>query len=223
MARTVLSVVSVLAVLSCPLAIEAATIDVNATAAMEGSFGLEVVCDGIDTSGAYVQDDSPDQESTYRVSFLFNPAQMAITQTGSILESRHFIFTANGGSVNQPQNLRVIGVYLLKKSGKYWVAAQGVNTAGGRKKTTQKISLGNAGVENSPHLIEVEWQASPVAGGSGVFRFRVDGGTWAELSYLKNYTQVINTVRLGIVIGLDVDTVGSHYYDDFQSFRTLLP
>jgi hypothetical protein len=49
----------------------AATIEVNGTAAMEGSYGLEVVSDGVDNSSAYVQDDSPNQESTYRASFLF--------------------------------------------------------------------------------------------------------------------------------------------------------
>jgi hypothetical protein len=115
------------------------------------------------------------------------------------------------------------GVYLLKKSGKYWVAAQGVNTAAGKRKASPKILLGDAGEENSPHLIEVEWQASPVAGGYGVLRLRVDGGAWAEVIGLKNNTQVIDIARLGIVIGLDLDTVGSHYFDDFQSFRTLSP
>lgn len=200
----------------------AAELAVNNLAAMEGEYGLEVICDGVNLGGAYVQDDSPNGESTYRAKFLFNPAQIEITQTGSILESRHWIFTMNGTSVVS-QNVRVGGVYLLKKSGKYWVATQGENTAAGAKKNSPKIMLGDAGVENSPHLIEIEWQASSVSGGYGLLRMRVDGGTWAEVPGLKNYSQVVNTARLGIVIGLDPDTVGSHFFDSFESYRTLSP
>jgi len=222
MRKLAFMVVSVIAIILLPQSTGAATIDVNGTAAMDGSYGLEVICNGVDTSGAYVQDDSPNAEATYRASFMFNPAQMAITQTGFILDSRHFIFTVNGEHVNGT-NVRVVGIYLLKKSGKYWLAAQGRNTAAGATKTTPRIELGDAGVENSPHLVEVEWQAAAIAGGYGVLRMRVDGGAWVEQPTIKNYTQVANIARLGIVIGLDVDSVGSHYYDDFQSFRTLAP
>jgi len=223
MKRLAFMTVSIVAIILLPQSTGAASIDVNATAAMTGSFGLEVVSDGANVDGAYVQDDSPDAEGTYRVSFMFNPAQIAITQTGFILESRHFIFTANGESVIQPSNLRVIGIYFLKKSGQYWIAAQGVNTAAGKIKSSTRINLGAAGVENSPHLIELEWQAATISGGYGLLRMRADGGAWVDIPTIKNFTQVVHTARLGIVIGLDADTVGSHYFDDFQSFRTLAP
>ncbi|MGB5390981.1 MAG: hypothetical protein WBP10_12450, partial [Thermoanaerobaculia bacterium] len=47
------------------------TLEVIGAAAMEGSFGLRVNHDN--TSTAYVQDNSPNEESIYRYEFLFNP------------------------------------------------------------------------------------------------------------------------------------------------------
>lgn len=51
--------------------VQAATLNVNAGAALEGSFGLEIIMDGT-TTGSYVADDSPNNETTYRAVFLID-------------------------------------------------------------------------------------------------------------------------------------------------------
>jgi len=80
---------------------------VNNGAAMAGSFGLDMSHDN--TSKAFVQDNTPNDESIYRYEFLFDPNSIS---TGISLNWRHTIFWAHSANPrpNIPANDRPLGV-----------------------------------------------------------------------------------------------------------------
>jgi hypothetical protein len=61
----------ILAVTGLAVGAQAASIDVNTDAALEGTYGLEVIMDGV-ADGAYVVDTTPTNETTYRARFLID-------------------------------------------------------------------------------------------------------------------------------------------------------
>lgn len=206
-------------------------LEVNSAAAMEGVCGLEAiaaggagVCDtvGGDLQSGFVQDTSPSAELTYRASFMFNPNAMNFSGAGcgNNQLTRHIIFSATASSVNGNKTIRL---WILRRSGRYFLRANARVTAGSQEEATPNVDIGAHGVEASAHLIELEWQAASGSGLSdGFIRIRADGGAWSQAN-IRNFTQALETARMGLVVGLNGTTSGSHYFDDFQSFRTLAP
>lgn len=188
------------------------SIDVNGSAAMEGSFGLEATSDGSATN-AFVRDDSPNSETTYRMSFMFDPNSMSM-----IVGGRHFIAASTTDSTNG--NRSCVEVLLRRTAEGYDIRVFTSPTASsGRKKTPPQA------LSDEPHLIEIQWQVSSGPGiEDGVIQSRIDGGPWVGRSDIRSYTQTVKNAKLGFLASsVDASTIGSHYYDDFQSFRTLAP
>ena len=205
-------IVVVAAILVAYPVLAANSIDVNASAAMEGSFGLEAIADGTATN-AFVQDDSPANETIYRASFMFDPNSMTMITGG-----RHIVFSATADSTNG--NKAAITLQVKRKSSGFAIRAMSQVTAG-----TQREKTGDIALTDAPHTVQLEWQ---VASGSGVadgyLRLTVDGTTFVERTNIRSFTQSIKNAKLGhLASSVDPATVGSHYFDDFQSFRTLAP
>ncbi|MCP4903178.1 MAG: hypothetical protein GY906_39960 [bacterium] len=199
-------------------------LEVNDTAALEGDCGLEVIMNGASTK-RFVQDDTPDAEHVYRVSFLIHPNDIDFDLTGTAIQAQHNILDATASTPNG-NNIGVRLTFQHKKSAsRYQVKAKaGVYIAGNPSKVTRKTSPAVMQLVADPaamHLVELEWQAASADGvRDGLLRVRVDGGAWSS-NTLDNFDFGIDTVKFGAVNGIDTGTTGSYFLDDFQSFRTL--
>jgi hypothetical protein len=66
----------------------------------------------------------------------------------------------------------------------------------------------------------LDWRASTAAGANnGGLTFWIDGVQQANLTGVDNDTRRIDRVRLGAVSGLDSGTLGTDYFDVFESRR----
>ena len=187
------------------------TLDVNVDAAMEGTFGMETTADGTPTN-AFVRDFSPNEEAVFRASFLFDPNNMNIAFGG-----RHLIFAAAANSVNGSRSIEV--QIRRNPSNTFDVRCIAMVTGA----TAHRNYCGVIPVAFSgPHLFTLEWEASQTPGVPGFVQLTVDGVT--EGRPVLNFSQRIRASNMGLLGGsIDPGTVGSHYFDDFQSFRTLAP
>jgi hypothetical protein len=74
-------------------------------------------------------------------------------------------------------------------------------------------------IDNKPHMVEMDWQASSASGAdNGYFSIWVDG-VQSSLTGLDNDTLRIKYMRLGAVSGILSDTRGIIYFDSFESHR----
>jgi hypothetical protein len=215
-----------LIIVACALATaaaSAATLDVNNDAAMGGGggtacdggpCGLEVIMTG-DTEGAYVQSDHPNEEKTFRARFLFNPNGVTMQN------DKHIIFATSTPDPNNPgKNKSACRVNFFQRDGSYWVRGQ-IRKNGGGTDISPKIELGPVGTVQEFEIV-VEWQAGDDNDPYGFLRITVDGTTESYISK-KNKLHSIVIARLGVILGLDATTTGSHYFDGYESFRTLAP
>ncbi|MEM9291872.1 MAG: ELWxxDGT repeat protein [Acidobacteriota bacterium] len=182
----------------------------NAGAASLGEGGLEVVVDADNDKGS-VADLSPDDERTYRMSFFFDPNGMVFPENKrlKILSTR------------MADNKRHIEATLR------WRAATGYQL---RVKTHhENLSdwFGTFWYEVDPDgsQVTIEWQQASAPGvADGVLKLRIDG------VLVETVTGIINGdlpgtdwVQLGVVGGVTPGISGSHYFDDFRSWSSLLP
>lgn len=206
---------------------------VNGSAAMEGSFGLDVTHDN--SSRAYVQDNTPAGETIYRASFLFDP-NMISPENGNW---RQTIFLTLGPNPNPgvgacpadpalfQSGLRVF-LFLTGGNGQnYSVQTWGRGNQCGEASTT-RASINPNGITR----ICVEFETGPTL--TGAIRQAVVNGTgpcpaggdpaWREQA-MSNNRNSIDLVRLGTPQqnNFGRGENGHLYYDDFQSFRTLSP
>jgi len=198
-------------------------LDVNANAAMNGtSFGLEVVLDGSQsTANAFVQDSTPDvnMETVYRASFLFNVNDMT-----AIVGARHLIASLATLSSN---GARAFTLQLRKTAATWDVRVFASLTASAtQRRSITPIPLST----DQPQRITMEWTSASGPGvADGFIRLTVsdpDGSNavFEERSDILNWTQTARNMKLGhIGASIDTPSSGSHYYDEFESFRTLAP
>jgi len=230
--RNILMLVAVAVLLSSP-AVNAASLDVNGGAAIEGSYGLEVIMN--DTSSAYVMDDTPVNETTYRAEFLldWNTLQFATT-TGpgsnmSILKlwdmdvpgplpRQHVIVGLRNGSAGPVLFLKLIQ-FDGTSSWPIWRNELG---------SPMELNLpGTAG--GYPCGIRVEFQqgttGSPADGVVRIARYNAYApGVWntKEHTEVINYLLDIDRAYFG-AMAADATSTGSIYLDSFESYRTMAP
>lgn len=194
-----------------------------------GPCGLEVFHDN--TSKAFVQDDTPNRESVYRGSFLFDPN--SIGPPGA--KFRQNIFSAMSPNPDRnnfscPGTILVssLRVYLLWKNGVY--SLQGrvrgnrcgeratlprvINIADGPLKVCFELETGNS-LNGRVALAAVgPNDACPPSGSSA----------WAERD-VSNGKLSVTQARMGAVAqnNFGAGEVGNLYFDEFESFRTLAP
>lgn len=220
-------------------------LQVNNAAAMAGSStncsggpcGLQVNHDN--SSVAYVQDDSPNDEMVYRATWLFNPNSIS-PNAGNF---RQTIFTAYDQNPNPG-----VGVC----TGAVWVEAIrcfAYFTGGiGQIANFQCFVRGNSCGERAalspderiqismtdPSRVCVEWEVGPGTDGGRIAYWAGDAAqdcpssgdaAWSERAVTNSLFTGIDFVRLGTpqtnFFGVGED--GAMYFDSFESYRTLTP
>jgi hypothetical protein len=157
-----------------------------------------------DSAPLYVTDASPAAEPRYRARFWFNPN--GITMAGG---DTHTILDALDGS-----GTTVLRVEFRFSSNKYQVRAGAAKDGAGFPYTAWFT------LTNGWHAIEFDWRASSGPGAnSGGLTLWIDGVQSADVTAVDNDTRRVESARLGAVDGIDAGTLGTEYFDTFESHR----
>lgn len=211
------------------------TLSVNNPAAIEGSFGLEVLHDN--TSAAYVQDDTPNSETVYRFSFLYNPQTVGSSGNGTPFAFTLFTALANNARPSNPANpcplnanFPVFPVRVFARFGGPGLTIPGV-----------RLTMMNnfCGILGTPPVYWVENQARKVCGfvetgAPGRAGLAVvpandpcppDGDPAYGVVSANNNELPVVAARLGNVATNPYGAAesGSYYLDSFESYSTLAP
>lgn len=177
-----------------------AAISINASAAMQGAYGMQVNLSG--SSPAYVTDLTPANETTYHARFYFNPRSTlngttpldifaAVNTAGQSFARVQYRRTTTGG-----------GTYQVR------LAVQRV----GGLSTTGWFNI----ADNTAHFIEFDWQSSTNA----TVNFYVDGILRQTLTGINTSAFLVDAVRLGASGNISAGASGAPYFDAFVSRRT---
>lgn len=177
-------------------------LNVSSSAALVGVQGLRAVINN--TASIYVTDDAPNAETRYRVRFYFDPNSITMSNGNA-----HYIFYGYTGTSTD-----VLRVEFRRSSGTYQL-----RTAL-RNDRSSWTSSNWFTISDLPHFLELDWRAATTAGANnGSLTFWIDGTQRANLTAVDNDTRRIDRIRLGAVSGLDSGTLGTYYFDAFESRR----
>jgi RHS repeat-associated protein len=175
-------------------------LSVTAAAAIDGTKGLQAVID--DANSLYVSNRSPANEPRYRARFYFDPNAMAMASGDA-----HVIFEASNATQAAFQ------LYLQYNT-----------TTGYQIRTTTRkddgawVNSAYYSFADAPHFIEVDWAAATAAGANnGAASLWIDGELKQTVSGIDNDTYRIDSARIGAISGLDAGTLGTYYFDGFES------
>ncbi len=181
------------------------SIGAQAKAAILGPFGMVATVDGAGTS-AWLRDNSPASETSYRASFYLSLAGIKQFLDGN----QHNILVARDDSPSQ------------------WVVLLAMRRSGSNYQVRARTRLDNGSVVNTPwvvlsqfaraHRIEVVWDGADPGLSNGGLEFSVNG-TLEKLTALDNDAYQIDHVRFGMVSGIDAGTKGDYIFDEFESCR----
>jgi S-layer family protein len=178
------------------------------------SCGAQVTVAAGDTTAAYVQDNSPSSEGTYRARFYVNLRTLQM-QNGDELD---LFRTFDGADPVPPATSgnAVLRLVVRQTSGQKQLSAFARLDSG--------TELEIPGAINLPpgwRSIEIDWARATAAGANnGRLGLWVDGVAKTGLANLDNDTLMINYSRWGAVAGLDAGTSGTFRMDDFASQRS---
>jgi len=207
----VLSIIVCAGLLCIPPAFAANTIMVNGTAALEGSFGLEVIQDG-STNQTYVQDNSPSTEVCGKILFRIDPNSFPLIpgQEQSVIHGQGS--DPGGGTGVFRVNL------VLSTGGSYRIRAHARiddNGPAADWARTNAVTIGDA-----PRQIQMDWckATAPMANDGWIRITRVDNGAFEEVTGIDSDQRDWRRTKLGAT-QLVKPVTGSYYLDDFQAFR----
>lgn len=192
----------------------AADLSVTPEAAMAGSnYGLQVDFDGSDLSACYVEDQSPNSETTMRVFFrLKNSPSFSMA-----MRDGHDIYRATGlGKEAFVLKYRMFNVM----GGTNYVQLHAKRDNGTWTRPLLGMNATQAGWK-------ISWQAASSPGANDGFirlSVRQADGTFrclGEVTGIDNDTFVVNNQRLGAMGGITAGTTGALYFDTFESYRTI--
>ncbi len=193
------------------------TLSVTAGAAIEGNYGLQVTMDGTNTK-AFVRDESPADESTYRATFLIDMNNLTMTDG-----DWHFIATfraeTDDGYASARNLMRVLVRYRAGQTNPYKIRIVCRNDD-----RTWVQPGGHSLPTTGSSKITVEWQASSAPGANdGFCRFYRNDILRAQGTGIdSDVWHGIGSATIG-VDQVDAGTIGSIHYDSFESYRTLSP
>jgi subtilisin family serine protease len=177
-------------------------LSVSPQAAMQGLQGMQAIISS--TKPIYVQDTSPLAEPSYHARFYFSPNGVSLPRN-----KVQDIFTGrtSSGSV-------ILRVQLQLASGTYQVRIATL-TGSGKTLTTSWYSIAN-----SPHAIELAWNAASTAKGSnGSVSLWLDGTLKETRGSVANGSFRLEDVLLGPQ-SVPSGTSGTEYFDAYTSTRT---
>jgi len=233
MKRAILAIAIVLICLTAP-AFADSSVAVNANAALQGNFGMQVTIDGSATD-AFVQDNSPNNETIYRFSFWIRPSvggnEIELAGNTSVrIATMANVDPGTGGGEHIVLFLRRdqpgggLDQYMLNA----WV--KDVPIAGG----SPTFRFGNSLFialrgDTTPAQFEIEWQqdtnaADNVGDGKFIMRRLSPNPTTKTKSNFNTQTATlafnIDQIKIGALQGSGVNGTGSYSFDDFVSVRT---
>jgi len=177
-------------------------LSVKAAAAMQGGMGMQAVLD--DTAAIFLTDDTPNLETRYRVRFYFDPNSISMASGNA-----HFILVGYTGA-----STAVVRTEFQRSGSLYQLRVRTLTDSGSWASTAWFT------ISDAPHPVELDWRAATGAGANnGGVTLWIDGVQQASLTNLDNDTRRIDRVRLGAVTGLDAGTLGTYYFDAFESRR----
>lgn len=213
------------------------SLQANATAAMEGSYGLEVLHNNT-SPAAYVQDNLPNSEKLYRGEFLFNPNNISPEVSGG--NFRQAIFQAIGTNPRPGEGDCPTGpvftdtfriwFYAVGGNGQvYTLQAWGRGDLCGDRATLPRITI----AKDQPVKVCFEWESGPNPDGGRIALTTVSpsnpcptsgDSSWVERA-LSNSLLNVQMVRMGTpqLNAFGVGENGSMYFDGFYSYSTLTP
>jgi hypothetical protein len=179
----------------------------SGAAAMGGTgIGLQAVVD--DTNSLFVQDDTPNAESRYRVRFYVDTNGFDPGEASSHFRTRLFI--ANSSA------FRLVTIVLKRQLGAYTIEARVRRNDGTRADT------GFFPIAGGPHFVEFDWQRSTGPGASnGSLQFWIDGVSVTTLSGIDNDQESIELGRMG-ALAVKTGAAGTLFFDQFESRRQRL-
>jgi hypothetical protein len=177
-------------------------LSVSSAAAIAGAYGMQAVLD--DTNTIFVTDERPASEPRYIAGFSFDPNSIAMLSGDS-----HYLFYGLNIS-----STVVVRIQFRISQGSYEIRGAVFNDAGGSTNTAW------VPISDAPHRIEFDWRAATAAGANdGAFTLSIDGQQQGNLTGIDNDTYRVDRVRLGAVASIDTGTLGTTYFDDFESRR----
>ena len=175
-------------------------LSVNASAALVGSNGMQVVVN--DTTTIYTTDNTPNAEPHYRARFYFDPNSISMTDGNA-----HYIFMGYDASAVFNMDFRISG-------GNYQIRLRTLDDSQVAQSTAWVT------ISDAPHSIEMEWlAASAIGANNGGANLWIDNVQSGSVSGMDNDTRRIDSVRLGAVAGVKAGTLGTYYIDAFESRR----
>ncbi|HEX6900072.1 MAG TPA: S-layer homology domain-containing protein [Thermoanaerobaculia bacterium] len=187
----------------------------NPNAARFGqSCGAQVSVTAGDTTPAYLQENSPSGEGTYRARFYLNLRTLQM-QSGEEFE----VFAAYTGADPAPgASSGVAAIRLIVQQ----TGAQKELVAVARLDSGTEFESPAILLPNAWRAVEIEWaKATAAVANNGKLDVWVDGTKrTTNLTGLDNDTLTINYARWGAVAGLDAGTSGTFRLDDFSSQRS---
>lgn len=157
-----------------------------------------------DANTIYVNDDTPNAEPRYRARFYFDPNTITMANLDA-----HFIFKGFTGTATD-----VLQVEFRNSAGAYQIRAKLLNDS------SVFVITNWFTIIDAPHYIELDWRAATAAGANnGGLTFWIDGVQQADLTGVDNDTWRIDRARLGALAGMDAGTIGTYYFDAFESRR----
>jgi hypothetical protein len=188
------------------------TVHVETYAALNGTnYGLSVDIDG-STNNAYVEDQTPEAETTYRAAFWLDPNSLSMANW-----DRFAAFLMKG-----PGNLNVGRLQLQWAGGNYRLRFSCLNN-GSTWKFARLNGTGQKALPIGDNPVQVVLETVWLGSNQGYCGMTVGGVEHWNGGY-QSGNNPIDKVRLGATKNMGaVTALGEFYVDEFESFRTLAP
>ena len=167
------------------------------------TYGLQAVVN--DQNALFVRDDTPNNESSYRARFYFDPNSFDPGEASGHLRMRLCI-------VHNAANQRLVTIVLRRQGGAYSIAARG------RRDDGTRVATVFVPITNAPHHIEFDWRRSTPGNNNGFLYLYVDGFMLGEVDFIDNDASGVDYVRLGAMT-VKTGASGTLLFDQFESRR----
>ncbi|MBK8045919.1 MAG: hypothetical protein IPK16_01545 [Anaerolineales bacterium] len=171
-------------------------------AALTGAYGISANID--DNHPLYVVDRTPSALKRYRARFLFNPngIQMASGNAHTIFRGFNTVRA-------------VVAIELVRTGSDYGLRASVLND------NLKWVAAPTEPFDGLPIQIEIDWKAaSSSATHDGYLDLWLNNVLVAHTDNIDNDLLAVDTVWLGPQAGIDNDTRGVYYFDEFESHET---
>jgi hypothetical protein len=179
---------------------------------VSGAAGMGSTTQGLqgvvnDTTGLFVEDGTPDNESRYRARFYFDPNGF---DPGEALAHRR---TRTLIAFSEAPTRRVAAVVLRRLGGNYAVMGRA------RLDDNSQADTGFFPISDGPHAIEIDLvRASDADALDGTFELFIDGVSMNQLTGLDNSLGEVDFARMG-ALSVKEGAGGTMYWDEFESRR----